>query len=146
MERLTELAFQAMRFAYAPYSGFRVGAALEADSGEVFTGCNVENASYGLTICAERTALASAVASGQRRFRRLVVTTEGDRAVAPCGACRQVLAEFGDRLEVHGVAGRDRKRWLLRELLPASFGPEALGKGWAGQESARRTPEAGDDE
>ena len=126
MERLTELALQAMHSAYAPYSGFRVGAALEADSGEVFTGCNVENASYGLTICAERTALAAAVVRGRRRFRRLVVATEGDRAVAPCGACRQVLAEFGDRLEVLGVAGNDRKRWLLRELLPAAFGADAL--------------------
>lgn len=129
MERLTELALQSMRSAYAPYSGFRVGAALEADSGEVFTGCNVENASYGLTICAERTALAAAVASGQRRFRRLVVATEGERAVAPCGGCRQVLAEFGDQLEVHGVAGRDKKRWLLRELLPAPFCADALAEG-----------------
>lgn len=134
MERLTKLAVEAMHFAYAPYSRFRVGAALEADSGEVFTGCNVENASYGLAICAERAALAAAVAQGRRRFRRIVVAVEGDRAVAPCGACRQVLAEFGDRLEVHGVAGKDRKRWLLAELLPAAFGPEALG---AGEESGR---------
>lgn len=126
MERLTELALKAMRSAYAPYSRFRVGAAIEADSGEVFVGCNVENASYGLTICAERAALAAAVAQGDRRFRRIVVATEGDRAVAPCGACRQVLAEFGERLEVHGVAGSDRKRWVLGELLPATFGAEAL--------------------
>lgn len=140
MERLTELALEAMRFAYAPYSRFRVGAALEADSGEVFTGCNVENASYGLTICAERSALAAAVAQGRRRFRRIVVASEGDRAVAPCGACRQVLAEFGDRLEVHGVAGQDRKRWLLSELLPATFGPEALGAVGSPADSARAAP------
>lgn len=140
MERLTELALEAMRFAYAPYSRFRVGAALEADSGEVFTGCNVENASYGLTICAERSALAAAVAQGRRRFRRIVVASEGDRAVAPCGACRQVLAEFGDRLEVHGVAGQDRKRWLLSELLPATFGPEALGAVGSPADPARAAP------
>lgn len=126
MAHLEGLAKKAMRSAYAPYSRFRVGAALEADSGEVFTGCNVENASYGLTICAERAAVAAAVVQGHRRFRRVVVATEADRAVSPCGACRQVLAEFGDGLEVYGVAEKETKRWLLRDLLPAAFGPGAV--------------------
>lgn len=132
MAHLEGLAKQAMRSAYAPYSRFRVGAALEVDSGEVFTGCNVENASYGLTICAERAAVAAAVVQGHRRFRRVVVATEADRAVSPCGACRQVLAEFGDGLEVYGVAGNETKRWLLRDLLPAAFGPAALSGEGAG--------------
>ena len=126
MARIKGLAKEAMRSAYAPYSRFRVGAALEADSGEVFVGCNVENASYGLAICAERAAVAAAVAQGHRRFRRVVVATEGDHAVSPCGACRQVLAEFGIALEVYGVAGGETKRWLLRDLLPAAFGPAAI--------------------
>ncbi len=129
MARIAELAKEAMRSAYAPYSRFRVGAALEADSGDVFVGCNVENASYGLTICAERAAVAAAVAQGHRRFRRVVVATEGDRAVSPCGACRQVLAEFGSALEVYGVAKDETKRWLLRDLLPAAFGPAAISDG-----------------
>ncbi len=121
LERLKELAREVSSRAYAPYSRFRVGAALETESGAVFTGCNVENASYGLTICAERGALAAAVAQGHRSFRRLVVATEGDRAVAPCGACRQVLAEFGTGLEVFGIGRKENKRWTLQQLIPEVF-------------------------
>ncbi len=118
---LVETAFAAVARAHAPYSRLRVGAALETDSGECFAGCNVENASYGLTLCAERAAVAVAVAAGQRRFRRLVVATDCERVVPPCGACRQFLAEFGPDLEVFGVAVSETKRWLLRELLPEPF-------------------------
>ena len=107
--------------AYAPYSRYAVGAALETVAGEVYAGCNVENASYGLTICAEQAALAAAVADGHRRFARLVVATGGGRAVAPCGRCRQLLVEFGIDLEVHGFAAADRRRWTLAELLPHPF-------------------------
>ncbi|MDE2981571.1 MAG: cytidine deaminase [Gemmatimonadota bacterium] len=121
LRRLKELARAMWRRSYAPYSRYRVGAALETESGAVFTGCNVENASYGLTICAERGALAAAVAQGHRSFRRLVVATEGDQAVAPCGACRQVLAEFGTRLEVHGIGTKENRRWTLQELIPEVF-------------------------
>jgi len=121
VQRLEEMARAMWSRAYAPYSRFRVGAALETESGAVFTGCNVENASYGLTICAERGALAAAVAQGHRRFVRLVVTTEDDHAVAPCGACRQVLAEFGTALEVHGIGKKERRRWILQDLIPEVF-------------------------
>jgi len=103
--------------AYAPYSRYRVGAAVEADDGTVFAGCNVENASYGLTICAERAALA---AGGARRFRRAVVVSDSDPPAAPCGACRQVLAEFGD-FEVAAVGPKRTLRWTVAELLPAAF-------------------------
>jgi len=127
MEQLTELARRAMAAAYAPYSRFRVGAAIETHSGQVFAGCNVENASLGLTICAERSAAVMAVANGGRRFRRGVVVTEGTRAVAPCGACRQVLAEFGgDGMEICGVTEHETKRWLLGDLLPAAFREDTL--------------------
>jgi cytidine deaminase len=106
--------------AYAPYSRYRVGAAVEADDGTVFAGCNVENASYGLTICAERAALAAAVAGGARQFRRAVVVSDSDPPAAPCGACRQVLAEFGD-FEVAAVGPKRTLRWTVAELLPAAF-------------------------
>jgi len=121
LQRLQELARAMWRRSYAPYSRYRVGAALETESGAVFTGCNVENASYGLTVCAERGGLAAAVAEGHRSFRRLVVATEGDQAVAPCGACRQVLAEFGTGLEVHGIGRKENRRWTLQELIPEVF-------------------------
>lgn len=122
-----------LRRAYAPYSGYRVGAAIETDSGEVFRGCNVENASYGLSICAERTAAVTAVAAGHRRFRRLVVATEGDRAVAPCGACCQFVAEFGDDMMVYSVARKETRSWLLKDLIPEAFKGSSLSRGQAAE-------------
>ena len=123
---LVRRAREALERAYAPYSRFRVGAALEATDGRVFAGCNVENASYSLTICAERAALAAAVAAGARRFTRLAVASEVEPPAAPCGACRQVLAEFGMNLEVVAAGPSSERRWALAALLPDAFTKEAL--------------------
>ncbi len=119
-DSLTAAARAAQARAYAPYSGYPVGAALEADDGSVYTGCNVENASYGLALCAERAAVAAAVTAGVRRFRRAVVVSDSDPPAAPCGACRQVLAEFGD-FEVTAVGPKRTLHWTVAELLPAAF-------------------------
>jgi cytidine deaminase len=118
---LVQAAREAQARAYAPYSNYHVGAALEAEDGRVFTGANVENASYGLGICAERSAVSAAVTAGARRFRRIVVVSDGDPPATPCGACRQVLAEFGDDLAVVVVGPARRGEWHLAELLPAAF-------------------------
>jgi cytidine deaminase len=125
-DALTNIARVAQANAYAPYSNYVVGAALEADDGRVFVGTNVENASFGLTMCAERVALGAAIATGARRFNRIVVVTESSPPAAPCGACRQVLVEFGDDIVVEAVGPSGSRRWLLSELLPSAFGPEDL--------------------
>jgi len=111
--------------AYAPYSRFLVGAALRAADGTIFAGCNVENASYGLTICAERNAIAQAIAAGARDFTAVAVVSEN--GVTPCGACRQVLVEFGPEMTVIVVDLRGRRRiYTLAELLLDAFGPKHL--------------------
>jgi cytidine deaminase len=113
-----------------PYSHFRVGAALLTDDGAIFAGCNVENASYGLTICAERNAVFGMAASGRRALRMAVVYTPTADPTAPCGACRQVLAEFAAAGDVAVLSFCDGPRTLethLSALLPAAFGPHNLG-------------------
>lgn len=128
LKSLIEQAKAAAEHAYCPYSGFRVGAALLTSSGRVFSGCNVENSSYGLTICAERTALACAVAAGEKRFAMMVVYTPTERFTPPCGACRQVMAEFARNLRIVMVNQSGRmSRTTLRQLLPAAFRLDSRG-------------------
>ena len=125
-DRLVEAARAAQEHAHCPYSRYRVGAALETGDGRVFVGSNVENASYGLTICAERAAVVSAISAGVRNFRRIVIASDSEPPAPPCGACRQVLAEFGSELEVESVGPLQTRRWTLRELLPDAFTREIL--------------------
>jgi cytidine deaminase len=126
-QELVALATQARHNSYAPYSHYTVGAALLTASGKVYTGVNVENASYGLAICAERTAAVKAVSEGERDFVAIAVVTENGGT--PCGACRQVLNEFGPDMRVL-IADTDGnyQTHRLSELLPASFGPAQLPK------------------
>jgi cytidine deaminase len=119
---LIETAMRVRLEAYAPYSGFRVGAALLCDDGRVFIGANVENASFGLSICAERVAVANAVSAGCRRFEALVIAADGDMPCPPCGSCRQVLSEFGPETAVimtNLKGGIQRAK--VKELLPYAF-------------------------
>ena len=119
-EELIAIAMQAREKAYAPYSGFPVGAALLTHSGQVFTGCNVENAMFGLTVCAERAAVFKAVCAGERDFEAIAVATAP--GASPCGSCRQVLREFGRdlRILVADTEGNSRA-FTLEELLPSAF-------------------------
>jgi len=119
---LLRIAKEASLNAYVPYSGFPVGAALECEDGTVFTGCNVENAAYGDTICAERTALVKAVSEGQRSFTRIAIYGEGQGYCMPCGSCRQALAEFSPEMEVLcAKAGGSYVSYSLTRLLPYTF-------------------------
>jgi len=117
-------AFAARRRAYAPYSKFAVGAAVLAADGTIYAGCNVENASYGLTVCAERVAMHSAVAAGRRRLRAVAVA--GPSGITPCGACRQVMDEFGVETVILAAPRRAPVVVALRELLPRPFAKRAL--------------------
>ncbi len=121
MDELMRAALEARENAYAPFSGFRVSAAVEDENGRVFTGCNVENATYGLTVCAERVAIWKGVSEGARRFRRLVVAA-GPKLATPCGACRQILWEFGGDMEVTLVNPAGESMTMrMGELLPRPF-------------------------
>ena len=126
-KELVAMAKEAMKNAYAPYSGFQVGAALLAKDGRVFTGCNVENASYGATNCAERTAVFKAVSEGCREFEAIAIVASSGDLVPPCGICRQVLAEFMPEGKV--VLDSEEKgmvTYLVRELLPCGFGSKDI--------------------
>jgi cytidine deaminase len=124
MEELLAAAAAARRHAHAPYSRFAVGAALRAESGRVFSGANVECASFPEGWCAETSALAAMVAAGERRLSEALVLAEAEAPVTPCGGCRQRLAEFGtaETLVVSAGPQGERARWRLGELLPAAFG------------------------
>lgn len=128
-EELVELAIKAKEYSYSPYSKFRVGAALLAESGRVYTGCNIENAAYSPTNCAERTALFKAVSEGERKFTAIAVAGDGDEYLAPCGVCRQALLEFCDPetfLVLMNGAGTAYCEMTLGELLPAAFSKKNL--------------------
>jgi cytidine deaminase len=128
---LLAAAREMQEHAYVPYSGFRVGAALLAADGRVFTGANVENAAYSPTICAERVALPAAVVAGARELTALAVVGDGDGPCTPCGVCRQTLYEFAPDLVViaAGATGEPARYVLSRDLLPEAFGPRRLAPG-----------------
>ena len=127
-QTLIERALAVRRWAYAPYSHYHVGAALLAASGRIYDGINVENAAYGSSICAERTALVKAVSEGERQFEALAVVT--DNGGSPCGSCRQMLAEFGLDMQVLLLNGEGAvvRETTLRDLLPDAFTPASLTK------------------
>ena len=126
--KLRERALAAMQRAYAPYSNFRVGAALLGSDGSVTEGCNIENASFPAGICAERAAVSVAVSRGVRDFTSIVIATEAETPTPPCGICRQVLVEFAPHLRVVSVtAGGAEAEWTLGELLPHAFTPHSFG-------------------
>ncbi|PJA29469.1 MAG: cytidine deaminase [candidate division Zixibacteria bacterium CG_4_9_14_3_um_filter_46_8] len=125
--QLVKAAFKALENSYSPYSRFKVGAAVRSIDGSVFTGCNVENASYGLTICAERNAVYNMVTEGKSKIEAVAVVVDGGKIVTPCGACRQVIREFADDdCPIICSSGGDFHIFRLGQLLPDSFNPSSL--------------------
>ncbi len=133
-EKLIDAALTIRKNAYAPYSHFLVGAAVRTKTGRIFTGVNVENASYGLTLCAERAAIVQAVTAGEREFSSLAVAVEASFPAAPCGACRQVLAEFGVQEIILCTTDKQIKVFSLADLLPEAFRKENLPGGKCNEE------------
>jgi cytidine deaminase len=122
MPDLLQAALEVRENAHAPFSKFKVGAAIEDESGRIFTGCNVENATYGLTVCAERVAVFKAISEGARKFRRVVVAADTDVLTPPCGACRQILWEFCGDVEVILVNLQGKtERFQMKDLFPRPF-------------------------
>ena len=125
-ESLIEKALEAKKNAYVPYSNFQVGAAIEVEDGSVYSGCNIENASYTPSICAERTAIFKAISEGKKEIKKIAIVGDGDMTY-PCGVCRQVIREFGKNAEIIVANSKeDYKVYTLEDLLPHSFGPEDL--------------------
>jgi len=132
-EQLVSMAKEAMQYAYSPYSGYKVGAALLCKDGSVYTGCNIENAGYSSTNCAERTAFFKAVSEGKRGFEAIAICGGKDGVIAdvfpPCGVCRQIMREFcGDEFLIYLVSKEGIETYTLKELLPVSFRPETIQK------------------
>ena len=124
LTRMEQEARAAATHSYSPYSHFKVGCAILTNSGNIYSGCNVENASYGLTNCAERTAIFSAAARGERTIKAIVVFTPTNEPTAPCGACRQVINEFGEDIPIISICDSDRRLTCTSgQLLPLAFGP-----------------------
>lgn len=117
--QLLEASMNAMNYSYYPYSQFKVGAVLLTTDDKIFTGCNVENISFGLTMCAERVALFKAISEGYQKFNAIAISSNIEKPIFPCGACRQVLSEFAPQLKIY--IQNDDKNYSLRELLPNSF-------------------------
>ena len=126
METLIAAAREAREQAYAPYSGFRVGAALLCEDGSIFKGCNIENSSFGATNCAERTAIFAAIANGKRKFKALAVYAQTDEPIMPCGICRQVLAELAPNLTLILLGNNSRVDITIKELIPQAFSQRFL--------------------
>jgi cytidine deaminase len=125
--QLRDAAFSAMENAYAPYSRFRVGAAVRTSTGRIISGCNVENAAYGEALCAERVAIAAAVAQGMKEFEEIAIASESDEPAAPCGSCRQTMSEFAPDLKVTSYAKNGKQvTWRLGDLLPEAFASNHL--------------------
>lgn len=127
-KRLLQAAIKARKFAYAPYSNFQVGAAVLTKSGKIYTGCNIENASYSLTNCAERTAIFKAISEGETEFQSMLIVANTKDIISPCGACRQVLAEFLKKdtpIYLTNMNGK-YERWTIEKLLPGSFKAEDM--------------------
>ena len=120
-EKLLTVAKKASQNAYAPYSKFKVGAALKTKEGKIFSGCNVENASYGLTMCAERVAIFKAVSEGYQDFDEMLIYVDSDILFTPCGACRQVIAEFGSKIKITIISKKEMMETSIKELLPYGF-------------------------
>ncbi len=128
-EKLLTLAREALQHSYSPYSQFRVGAALLTDSGRLFTGCNIENSSFSLTICAERTALFKAVSEGETVFSKMLIVSDADDFITPCGACRQVISDLAGNIDIILTNARgEMQHKKISDLLPLAFGQESLSK------------------